>query len=105
MFRLGFLTGVLQNHARKYSFPVDQLSFKYIVLSRYLDQAEITAQQEQADGAETDIEKSIKVPTDGVLVHGLFMDGFRWDDQNGVVKTRLQRSCTPRFQCSTWNPR
>lgn len=30
---LGFITGVLQTHARRYKIPIDKLSFKFKVLN------------------------------------------------------------------------
>ena len=30
---LGFITGVLQTHARKYKIPIDKLTFKFKVLN------------------------------------------------------------------------
>ena len=68
-FPQGFLTGTLQNHARKYKLPIDTLAFKFNVLDA--DAA--------ADVAEED------VPEDGVLVSGLFMDGARWDKEAKLV--------------------
>ena len=69
----GFLTGVLQEHARKYNLPIDTLSFEFSVQSAYIDQAE---------GFD-----KVDLPTveDGVLVHGLFMDGL-FRPSNSVVK-------------------
>lgn len=34
-------TGTLQNHARKYNLPIDELSFKYNIIPSYRDQAAV----------------------------------------------------------------
>uniref|UniRef100_A0A8D3CE91 Dynein, axonemal, heavy chain 6 n=1 Tax=Scophthalmus maximus TaxID=52904 RepID=A0A8D3CE91_SCOMX len=65
-FPQGFLTGVLQNHARQYKLPIDELSFSFSTVPAYRDQ-------------------------NGVLVHGMFMDASRWDDDNMVIEDALPR--------------
>jgi len=62
-FPQGFLTGALQNHARRYKCAVDTLSFGFTM--RVMESAEdVTA---------------ANVPDDGVLVDGMFLEGARWD--------------------------
>ena len=61
-FPQGFMTGVLQTHARKYAQPIDSLNFTFEVL----------------DGVETP-EDVVAAPEDGVLIDGLFVDNARWN--------------------------
>ena len=60
-FPQGFLTGVLQTHARKERIAIDQLQFSFNIL----DEEEPSEIEER--------------PEDGVYIYGLFMDGARYN--------------------------
>lgn len=68
-FTHAFLTGAMQNFARKYTLPIDQLVFDFEYLREEPDEP----------------------PDDGVLIYGLFVDGARWDDDNGVIEEQLPK--------------
>eukprot|EP00903_Cladosiphon_okamuranus_P017642 g16249.t1 len=70
-FPQGFLTAVLQNHARKHAVPVNLLGFKY----NFPD----ILQPEHAT----------RHPADGVLVYGMHIEGASWDHAT-------KRLCDPR---------
>lgn len=63
-FPQGFLTGVLQNYARKYQLPINNLDFDFKVLSSSTDTGEIE-----------------EGPSDGVYIHGLYLHGASWDSR------------------------
>ncbi|KAG2485619.1 hypothetical protein HYH03_015682 [Edaphochlamys debaryana] len=67
-FPQAFLTGTLQNFARKYTYPIDTVSFGFKVMDG-LDEAHVPK------GG----------PEDGCFIRGLFMEGARWDSSTHVV--------------------
>ncbi|CAD7963334.1 unnamed protein product [Amoebophrya sp. A120] len=60
-FPQAFLTGALQNHARKYNFEIDRLEFLYLL--------------QDGDLVSTDFKTP---PEDGIYVWGLFLEGARF---------------------------
>ncbi|KAK9823491.1 hypothetical protein WJX72_003121 [[Myrmecia] bisecta] len=66
-FPQGFMTAVLQMHARKYAIPIDRLGM----------QVEVT-QHMTAEDVST-------APEDGVYIDGLWLDGARWNAAQGCL--------------------
>lgn len=92
-FPQGFLTGALQNHARKYQLPIDELSFKFTVLRCYRNQEDYYTAS--IKGEEAILDENIEKPEDGVIVHGLFMEAMRWDDKNMTISNSLPGEMNP----------
>ena len=87
---IGFLTGTLQNHARKYIQPIDQLSFNFKILPTYRSQEEVAENMSKLKPGETlEVDSQLESPEDGVLVHGLFLEASRWDDEKMVLGDAL----------------
>ncbi len=61
-----FLTGTLQNYARKHAFAIDTVSFGFQVMTG-LDAAACS-----------------QGPEDGCYVRGLFLEGARWNGEAGA---------------------
>ena len=61
-FTHGFLTGALQNYARKYSIAIDTLAFDQLVVHEAPD-----------DGA------GVERPEDGLYCVGMLLEGARWN--------------------------
>jgi dynein heavy chain len=71
-FPQGFLTAILQNYARKYQYPIDTIDFNFIYLEEHY----------------TTIKKK---PDNGAFIHGLFMEGARWDPEIKSVNDSLPK--------------
>ncbi|KAI9175897.1 hypothetical protein H9P43_006261 [Blastocladiella emersonii ATCC 22665] len=65
-FPQAFLTGTMQNFARKYAIPIDKLAFGFHVVNTPWD--EITDR-----------------PEDGCYIRGLLLEGARWDRNEQVL--------------------
>ncbi|UYV81315.1 DNAH6 [Cordylochernes scorpioides] len=85
-FQQGFLTGALQNYARKYAFPIDQLSFKFSLTQLMTSQEEITEAEVTRSPNPLD---QIEQPEDGVNIHGLFLDAASFDVTSGILQDPL----------------
>lgn len=70
-FPQAFLTGTVQNFARKNAFAIDTVSFEFQIMDQ-LKEAECTAG-----------------PSDGCYIKGLFIEGARWDsDQHMLAESQ-----------------
>jgi dynein heavy chain len=67
-FTHSFLTGLKQNFARKYTIPIDNISFNFKVISN-----------------PESVDTSVK-PADGAFVNGLNIEGCRWDSANECIE-------------------
>ncbi|KAM6971776.1 dynein axonemal heavy chain 6 [Aplochiton taeniatus] len=104
-FPQGFLTGALQNHARRYNLPIDELNFGFNVLPIYRDQALVSeAPRALPDRAESDMDAELPSPENGVLVHGMFMDACRWDNNSMVLVDALPGVMNPSLPVVHFEP-
>ncbi|KAG5499406.1 hypothetical protein JIQ42_04223 [Leishmania sp. Namibia] len=65
-FTQSFLTGVMQNYARKYKIEIDKLIWKFTVMP-------------------APAESFTEAPEDGCYVNGLFLEGAGWSHDRGVL--------------------
>jgi dynein heavy chain len=70
-FTQGFLTGMLQKHARKHIIPIDSLEYAFAV-------TEFNEAEEVEQAAE-----------DGCYVHGLFVEAATWDEESKQLQPAL----------------
>lgn len=68
-FTQSFLTGVKQNFARKYQFPIDKIDFQYRVL-KFADEKMVM---------------STPAP-EGCYLNGFFLEGAAWDDERCTLR-------------------
>ncbi|CAH8647966.1 unnamed protein product [Schistosoma rodhaini] len=104
-FTQSFLTGILQNYARKYTIPIDTIGFTFEITTNYLNIINILDNITSIPPRQSSIidnrRKSLMInnnshqlkrskeqygdfmkPNDGAYITGLFLEGARWDIMN-----------------------
>ncbi|XP_045020772.1 dynein axonemal heavy chain 9 isoform X1 [Bubalus bubalis] len=71
-----FLTAIMQSTARRNEWPLDQMAL-------------------QCDVTKKNREEFRSPPREGAYVHGLFMEGARWDTQAGIIAEGKLKELTP----------
>ncbi|MGH0141371.1 UNVERIFIED_CONTAM: hypothetical protein FKN15_073834 [Acipenser sinensis] len=71
-----FLTAIMQSMARKNEWPLDKMCL-------------------QCDVTKKNREDFSSPPREGAYVHGLFMEGARWDTQTGIMADARLKELTP----------
>ena len=71
-----FLTAIMQSMARKNEWPLDKMCL-------------------QCDVTKKNREDFSNPPREGAFVHGLFIEGARWDTQTGLIQESRLKELTP----------
>ena len=71
-----FLTAIMQSMARKNEWPLDRMCL-------------------QCDVTKKNREDFSNPPREGAYVHGLFMEGARWDTPSGLIQESQLKELTP----------
>lgn len=66
-FTHGFLTGALQNYARKYQIPIDTMELDFEMVHDVIDI------------------DTLPMPEEGIHVYGMYIEGCRWDEQTRAL--------------------
>lgn len=72
-----FLTAIMQTTARKNEWPLDRMVLTVDVTKK--------STKEEFSGA----------PREGAYVHGLYMEGARWDTSSGMIQESILKDLTP----------
>eukprot|EP00741_Cyanophora_paradoxa_P016907 tig00020943_g16328.t1 len=89
-FTQSFLTGVLQNAARRKRVPVDELAFRFAVLPAAGE-----------EGSNPAVPPSSGV---GCYVRGLFVEGARWDPHKKVLAEQRPKELAPPMPAMLFEP-
>jgi dynein heavy chain len=84
-FPQAFLTGSLQNFARKYKFAIDTVAFNFKLIQVHWS-------------------KLVSKPADGVYIRGLYMEGARWNPAVESIDDSLPKQLYTEIPCIHLDP-
>ena len=90
-FQQSFLTGTLQNYARHHTIAIDEITFDFEVMPNIPVPGSSTASDSSSASSSDAAAAVVTPPSEGCYVHGLFLEGARWDSVNGHLAEPLRR--------------
>ncbi|XP_078069639.1 dynein axonemal heavy chain 6-like [Mustelus asterias] len=85
-FPQGFLTALLQNHARKHRISVDTVTFEFHVLPLSKQTEESWSIPKRKPSIWMQAFKYPTPPEDGAILFGFYLDGACWDPDRHILK-------------------
>jgi len=85
-FPQGFMTGCLQTHARQHKIPIDKLTFAFDIMK------------------EEGLEDLAEPPEEGIYIHGMFMDGARWNREDQIIDDQFPSVLYDKVPCVHFRP-
>jgi dynein heavy chain, axonemal len=86
-FTQAFLTAALQNFARRYTVPIDNVVFDHIMLQQ---QQQLLSSSGSSDDTTSTID-TLQAPSDGVYIQGLYVEGARWHDAQHTLAESIPK--------------
>jgi len=86
-FPQAFLTGALQNNARKYNYEIDRLEFDYHYLPEDVTSKTVT-----------------EPPKEGIYIYGMYMEGARWDYADSAIRPSMPKVLYTEFPLMQLEP-
>ncbi|ESU37863.1 Dynein heavy chain [Giardia duodenalis] len=93
-FTQGFLTGCLQNFARKYVIAIDKLIFRFTISNVMVNTTNFLNEGPELN---TRVEALHRSNTDGCYVYGLYMEGARWCMETSTIQESYSRELYSRM--------
>jgi dynein heavy chain, axonemal len=87
-FTQAFLTAALQNFARRYTVPIDNVVFDHIMLQQQQLQSSSSTSSDNSEDVVTD---TLVPPSDGVYIQGLYVEGARWNDTQHTLAESIPK--------------
>lgn len=94
-FPQSFLTGALQRHSRLYNIPIDSLKIDFEIMPQTILQSELYDKHQMGIKECDESYGNLSYPNEGAYIHGLFIEGARWDEREGGLTDSIYGELLP----------